>query len=77
METRELFDVGQKKRKPPRVLMHVCDASHDEPDATHDSVVMLCPRCQGKTAWITLRRSEAKRGIPCPNCNGERKEANA
>ena len=67
--TQPLFDTGPKVRRRRRVLMHVCDASHDEPDATHDSVVMLCRRCQGKTAWITLPRRAAKRGIPCPVCN--------
>ena len=69
--TKPLFDAGKRVRKRPRVLMHVCDVSHDEPDSTHDHVVMLCQRCGGKTAWITLLRAEAKRGIPCPNCNTE------
>ena len=72
--TNPLFDAGKRVRKRPRVLMHVCDVSHDEPDATHDNVVMECPRCHGKTAWITLPRAEAKRGIPCPNCNPRKAE---
>lgn len=70
--TRPLFERGDRVRRRPRVMMHVLDVSSDEPDATHDHVVMWCRRCDGKTAWITLPRAEAKRGIPCPNCNEEK-----
>lgn len=70
--TRPLFERGDRVRRRPRVLMHVLDVSSDEPDATHDQVVMWCLRCDGKTDWITLPRAEAKRGIPCPNCNSEK-----
>lgn len=66
-----LFDKSEFKTAPTkrRKLMHVMDAGPAE-DAGN-MVVMQCNRCDLKTDWFYMRTvTEAKRGIPCPKCNG-------
>lgn len=63
--TMQMFE----RPKVPRVVrMHVSDAGHgDEWDMR---VRYQCARCNHETDWTTARTvTEAKRGIPCPNCN--------
>lgn len=68
--TLEMFD---KPRRPRQWRMVVCDAG-DGPcccDETPISVRYLCPRCGHETGWMGAKTvTEAKRGIPCPKCNG-------
>jgi DNA-directed RNA polymerase subunit RPC12/RpoP len=68
--TLEMFD---KPRRPRQWRMVVCDAG-DGPcccDETPISVRYLCPRCDHETGWMGAKTvTEAKRGIPCPKCNG-------
>lgn len=47
--------------------MHVYDAGpgYDE----KDNVKFLCPHCGHESEWMLIRCSDAKRGIPCPECN--------
>lgn len=67
-----LFDVGEKPVKPrknPEKLMHVYDAGSGEDNWC--MVMMHCSRCDLYTDWFQVRTvTEAKRGIPCPRCNG-------
>lgn len=67
--TLEMFD---KPRRPRQWLMHVFDAG-DGPcccDETPISVRYECQRCGHQTEWTGARTvTEAKRGVPCPECN--------
>ncbi len=53
-------------RQKPRVMAHVADAGVD-------SICFECPQCGWESGWIDYDFSltEAKRGIPCENCNKE------
>ena len=64
-----LFDVEPKPRAAPRKLMHVNDAGPFGED--EDMVRFLCRLCGYHSDWMTMKPSEAKRGIPCPRCNGK------
>lgn len=73
-----LFPELVPPRRAPRVLMRVADAG--PPGA-----VFECAKCGHRTDWLRvwyagsenpreegeMTMSEAKRGIPCPKCNGE------
>ena len=67
-----LFDPGKpepRARRKPRKLMHVLDAGPAEDDAC--MVVMSCRRCDLTTEWFRMPSvTAAKRGFPCPKCNG-------
>lgn len=67
-----LFDVTELEKKPrkkPQKLMHVIDAGPGEGDWCN--VEMQCNHCKLVTEWFQVRTvTEAKRGIPCPRCNG-------
>jgi hypothetical protein len=59
----ELF---QKERRPRPVLMHVVDAGHEGTVIA----VLECRKCQHRTGWLKFNTvTEAKRGLPCPNCS--------
>lgn len=63
-----LFEIRRPRRprRMRRVMMHVIDAGGDEDG---DFARFECRRC-GLTDWIAYRTvSEAKRGVPCPECN--------
>lgn len=65
---------GIKPRRPPRVLMHVCDAGncdHGAPEDLGKPICQLrCKRCGAMTDWLIFDTvTEAKRGIPCARCN--------
>ena len=66
--TANLFERPKVMR---RVLMHVYDASGEccGDDGDPAIVVMRCARCGHKTDWISVGVSQAKRGIPCPQCS--------
>lgn len=67
---RLLFDLPAAPRAKPRKLMHVIDAGPGECDAAkYDMVRFWCQRCGLETDWQEVLRTEAKRGVPCPNCN--------
>ena len=67
----DMFSELKPPRLKPRKLMHVCDASHDDFDDGLASVRMNCMICDHTTDWLAMSVTEAKRGIPCPNCNAE------
>lgn len=73
MATKTLFDMPQKTRAKRRVLMHVIDAGPDtgpsDPGDT-DLVRLGCSKCGHETCWQRMLVTEAKRGMPCPKCNG-------
>lgn len=50
--------------------MHVADVSHDDFDDGLATVRMNCARCGYESDWLALSVTTAKRGIPCPKCNG-------
>ncbi len=56
-------------RAKPLTLMHAIDSGvfPDGKDAAHFTGC----KCGRDTGWICASRSEARRGIPCPVCNGE------
>lgn len=65
----ELFD------KPPRrsrgQLMHVFDAG----DADGLICEMKCSKCGYRSGWLHFSTiTEAKRGLPCPQCNKEKEQ---
>lgn len=51
-------------RRKARVLMHVADAGQD-------MIRFECYVCGHDTGWIPdeITITDAKRGIPCPECN--------
>ena len=68
MKSPDLFPETKPPRQAPRKLMHVCDAYGDGPDDNH--VRFHCARCGHESDWIDgLTVTEAKRGMPCPECN--------
>lgn len=64
--TLQMFD----RPKTPRVVrMHVTDAGIREDGA--EIAVYKCSKCGHETGWTEFKNiTEAKRGIPCPQCNG-------
>lgn len=54
-------------RRVPRVLAHVEDAGYD-------AILFRCSHCGWSSDWIAfvMTMTEAKRGIPCPNCNDKK-----
>lgn len=71
-----LFEMPTKPRAKRRVLMHVidagpcdCDPDDTTPGGIKDLVVLKCEKCGHETDWQRVLRSEAKRGLPCPECN--------
>jgi hypothetical protein len=67
----DLFPGTKPPRAVPRKLMHVCDASTDDYDDGLATVRMSCTRCDHVSDWLAISVTEAKRGLPCPNCNKE------
>lgn len=70
----DLFDYLKPRRRAPRVLMHVTDATDAQCCADEDigkpMCRMRCTRCQAETGWLIFKTvTEAKRGIPCEACN--------
>lgn len=62
--TAEMFD------KPPRIKrMHVIDAGQIE---GKNAARFYCERCETETGWYQCGITEAKRGLPCPECNAQR-----
>lgn len=61
-----------KPRAKRRVLCHVIDAGDTGGCEGHEADVRFkCQKCGHETDWIRMpTASAAKRGIPCPNCNG-------
>jgi hypothetical protein len=58
------------KRKMRGQLMHVSDAG----DADGLICKFRCKKCGFQSEWLKMPTvTEAKRGIPCPKCNGEGK----
>lgn len=72
MSTSDLFE-GTKPRRPRRVMMHVTDAGDSGcggDDGGSGIAQFTCAACGHETDWLPVRTiSEAKRGLPCPNCN--------
>lgn len=72
-----LFDDDKRKRKPPRTMMHVCDAGDSgcgALDGDSHIVRMSCSKCGHETDWITVRNvTEGRKGLPCPVCNQMKK----
>jgi len=69
MNVPDLFPETKPPRQASRKLMHVCEVADDE-DPTYSSVRFRCARCGYESDWIDdLTVTEAKRGIPCPECN--------
>lgn len=66
----DMFAELKPPKAKPRKLMHVCDASHDDFD-DKATVRLNCARCDYITDWLAMSVTEAKRGIPCPQCNKE------
>lgn len=73
MHQAQLFQTPRRDRLPPRKLMHVCDAGHsgccDSSGTSIEVVRFHCGRCDHESDWQSMKVIEAKRGIPCPNCN--------
>lgn len=66
--TGQLFPLEPRPRVKPVKRMHVIDAGIREDSA--EIAVFECSRCGHKTDWTEIRATtEAKRGLPCPNCN--------
>lgn len=58
---------GPKPRQPRRVMMHVIDAGNEV-------AKFQCVKCMNETGWLRYSSvTEAKRGIPCPKCNEEKR----
>jgi hypothetical protein len=63
--TAEMFD----KQKRPRIRrMHVIDAGTIEGEK---AARFYCERCGTETGWYPCGITEAKRGLPCPECNAD------
>lgn len=65
--SRQLDLIERPPRKAPQKLMHVCDAGEAEGKPL---VQMECSRCWHRSDWLVFDTvTEAKRGLPCPQCN--------
>lgn len=64
---------GNLPRTPRKIRMHVMDAGGGcclEPGQV--DVRYKCDKCGVETGWENAASiTEARRGIPCPNCNKE------
>jgi DNA-directed RNA polymerase subunit RPC12/RpoP len=72
----DLFPGTKPPRQKPRKLLHVCDVGvpccADDYDYDREAMVQfLCSRCGHESEWVQMLVSEAKRGMPCPACNGD------
>lgn len=67
----QLFDLPPKPRAAPRKLMHVIDAGDDQIGESDCMAIFACKRCGYRSDWLSMRYGVAKRGVPCPKCNGE------
>ena len=69
----DMFAELKPPRARPKRLMHVCDSAGSCDEEGGGAMVrMWCLRCSHETEWLTFPTvTEAKRGIPCPKCNGE------
>jgi hypothetical protein len=70
----DMFENLRPPRAKPRILMHVTDAGQvhcgREEDLGKPLCRMRCTRCAAESEWLVFDTvTEAKRGIPCPNCN--------
>lgn len=73
MKPLDLFPQTKPPRARSRVLMHVCDGAGDGPDDVWCR--MQCRRCNTETDWMKFNTvTEAKRGIPCPDCNTKKEK---
>ncbi len=69
--TLDLFTGKPRPRRKPRVLMHVVDAGQE---GGRPVCQMRCARCGLESDWLLFDTvTEAKRGIPCDNCNRSEK----
>lgn len=70
----DLFPGTKPPRAKPRVMMHGVDFGYDG-DITLGH--MVCGKCGHDDGWLMFDNdSEARRGAPCPKCNGDsQKEA--
>lgn len=70
-KTADMFEDLKPPRARPQKLMHVCDAGGNDCDDEMPLLVRYsCKRCGHETEWLDARTvTEAKRGIPCPQCN--------
>ena len=65
----DLFPLASRPaRAKPRKLMHVIDAGIGP--ASESLARFECGRCGHESDWMVCSWSEARRGIPCPKCNG-------
>lgn len=72
MTARQVDMFGRPPRAMRGQLMHVYDigGSESNPDCQ-----MRCKRCGFASEWLRFDSvTEAKRGLPCPACNGNRAE---
>jgi DNA-directed RNA polymerase subunit RPC12/RpoP len=69
MKRRQLALFEPPARKPRQKLMHVIDAGHNGPGPGLNAQ-FKCARCSHTSEWMPVQLTAAKRGIPCPKCNG-------
>jgi len=63
------FEMFAKPPRPHVWRMHVCDAGNGEEGKP--ICKMRCRKCGHESGWIEFDTvTEAKRGLPCPTCNG-------
>lgn len=68
---KELFE---KPRKARRVLMHAIDTGLNHCEGPSLIGHFKCTRCGHDGGWLVCETmSEIWRGVPCPNCNKERR----
>ncbi len=60
----------EKPKRTNKKLMHAVDAG-TFPDG-RDCAHFICSRCGHDDGWSGVTMTVAKRGIPCPKCNGEK-----
>lgn len=68
----DLFgEVPKAPRAPRQWRMHVIDAGDSNDDELPVIARFACVRCNTETEWTKVGSvREAKRGLPCPTCNG-------
>ena len=65
--TADMFAELKPPRQKPRVMMHGIDFGYDG-DITLGH--MVCDKCgHDDDWWMFDNDTEARRGVPCPNCN--------
>lgn len=71
-KTRWIVRDGKEEKEPNIKRAHFTDVG--QCDGAGTGATYECKRCGWKSGWLFgLTKTEIKRGVECPKCNGEQK----